>query len=63
MRLESSFDEVDLLEKNKAFLFENMPSIKEILVHVSTSDEAKGIEGSEVPRESAEPGKPSIYFF
>lgn len=29
LRLESSFDEVDLLLKNKAFLFENMSTIKE----------------------------------
>ena len=30
LKLESSFDEKECIEQNKAFLFENMPAIKEI---------------------------------
>ena len=62
MRLESSFDEKECIEQNKAFLFENMPTIKEITVLVNNSDEAKAIEGTEMARDSAEPGKPSVHF-
>jgi hypothetical protein len=32
---------------NKAFLFENMPSVKEIKILESSSDEAKSIEGTD----------------
>jgi hypothetical protein len=63
LRLESSFDEKELVEQNQAFLFENMPTIKEITVLVNTSDEAKAMEGTDMVRDAAEPGKPSVYFF
>jgi hypothetical protein len=62
LRLEASFDEQECIENNKAFLFENMPTIKNITVMVNTSDEAKAVEGSENARENACPSKPSIFY-
>jgi hypothetical protein len=32
LRLEASFDEQECIEGNKAFLFENMPAIKNVTV-------------------------------
>lgn len=46
LRLEASFDEQECIESNRAFLFENMPSIKDIKVMVNTSEEAVAIEGT-----------------
>lgn len=63
LKLESSFDEKECIEQNKAFLFENMPAIKEIQVLVNSSEEAIAIAGTEASRDSAAPSKPSIYFF
>lgn len=62
LRLEASFDEKECIEQNKAFLFENMPSIKEVVVMINTSDEAVAIENSQNARESAAPSKPAIFF-
>lgn len=63
LRLEASFDEQECIENNKPFLFENMPTIKNITVMVNTSDEAKAVEGSENARENACPSKPSIFYY
>ena len=46
LRLEASFDEKDCIEQNKKFLFDNMPTIKEIVVLQNDSEEAKAIEGT-----------------
>ena len=62
LRLTSSFDEQQTIKENTAFLFENMPAIKEIQVMQNDSDEAKAVEGSEQTRESAAPSKPAIHF-
>jgi len=62
LRLEASFDEQECVEVNKAFLFENMPAIKEVFVMQNNSEEAKAIEGTEQTREAATPSKPAIYF-
>ena len=62
LRLEASFDEKECIEQNKAFLFENMPSIKEVVVMINTSDEAQAVENSQNARESAAPSKPAIHF-
>ena len=63
LRLESAFDEKECIQQNQAFLFENMPTIKEISVMVNTSDEAKAVEGTDMVREAAEPAKPSVHFY
>lgn len=47
LKLESPFDENDLVTKNQPFLFENMPAIKKITVLLNDCDEAKSIEGTE----------------
>jgi len=62
LRLEASFDEKECIEQNKGFVFENMPTIKEVVVMVNTSEEATAIEGSEKHREEAAPSKPSIFY-
>jgi len=62
LRLEASFDEQECIENNKAFLFENMPTIKKVTVMVNTSEEAKAIEGSDNARDNACPSKPSIFY-
>ena len=61
-RLEPAFDEVELVTGNKTFLFENLNNIKEVNVLLNTSDEAKAIEGTEMAREGATPGSPTVYF-
>ena len=62
LRLEASFDEKDCIEENKKFLFDNMPTIKEITVLLNTSEEAVAIEGSQGPRDSSAPGNPAIFY-
>jgi len=47
LKLEASFDEKDCIETNRAFLFENMPTIKNVTVLVNTSEEAIAIEGTQ----------------
>jgi hypothetical protein len=62
LKLESLFDEKDCIESNRAFLFENMPQIKEVEVHWNNSEEAAKFEGTESLREGAAPSKPAIHF-
>ena len=62
LRLEASFDEKECIEQNRAFLFENLPGIKEVTVLINSSPEAEAVEGSAATREAATPSKPGIYF-
>ena len=62
LRLEASFDEQECIESNKTFLFENMPTIKNVTVLVNTSEAAAAIEGSQNSRDAACPSKPSIFY-
>lgn len=39
-----------------------MPSVKEIKIMESSSDEAKSIEGTDQIRDNAAPLKPMVYF-
>jgi len=59
LRLESSFDERECIDQNKAFLFDNMPQVKEKFV-LDQADNS--IAGSEQPRENATPSKPGIFY-
>ena len=61
LRLEASFDEKECIENNKSFLFENMPTIKEVTVLYTDSEEAQAI-GTPQLREGAAPSKPAIHF-
>lgn len=61
LRLESAFDEQECIKINQAFLFENMPFIKDVKVLVNTSEEE--IPGSEASREAATPSNPAIFFY
>lgn len=63
LRLEASFDEQECIQTNQAFLFENMPTIKNVQVLVNTSEEAAAIANSQQSRESAAPSKPAIFFY
>jgi hypothetical protein len=62
LRLEASFDEQECIETNKAFLFENMPTIKNVTVMENTSEAAQAVEGSQNSRDSACPSKPAIFY-
>jgi hypothetical protein len=61
LRLEASFDEVECIEQNKAFLFENMPTIKDIQVLLNTAEEAQTV-GTAQQREASAPSKPAVFF-
>ena len=62
LRLEASFDETICIQDNQRFIFDNIPSVKEIIVLVNNSEEADKIEGTTQNRENAAPGKPGIFF-
>lgn len=62
LRLESTFDEQECIEQNRAFLFENMGGINDVKVILNSSVEAKRYEGTQAQREAAAPGKPAVYF-
>lgn len=59
LALKSPFDEKELLERNRAYVFENFP-VKNRVIKKNTEED---IEKSESVRGSAEPGKPSTMFF
>lgn len=61
LEISTPFDEVEVIDKNRQYLFENMPGIKNINVYPATSDVE--IENSKNAREAALPGKPSCYFY
>ena len=61
LRQEASFDEIECIEQNKNFLFENIPQIKEVKVIYVSSDEAQEV-GTPQIREGATPSKPVVVF-
>lgn len=61
LRLEASFDEIECIEQNKNFLFENMPTIKETSVIYVSSEEGQAT-GTPQLRDGATPSKPAIFF-
>ena len=63
LQLNLSWSEIELLEKSRAFLFENMPTIKNISIMLNTDESAKAIENSQQLREGAAPGKPTVIYF
>lgn len=61
LEIQTPFNEIEVLESNRDFIFENMPTLKEI--KIIRSDDPTEIEGSKNAREQALPGKPASYFF
>lgn len=59
LALTSPFDQKELLEQNRAFVFENFP-VKNRVIKMKTDED---IENSQSVRDNAEPGKPSTMFF
>ena len=57
------FEEAEVLEKNKPFIFENMKTIKTIRFMDKNEEELAAIDGAKQVSESAVPGKPAIMFF
>jgi len=55
------FDEVSLIEENRGFVFENLPTIKEF--HVKLASESFEAPGAEPIQSQATPGKPTIFFY
>jgi hypothetical protein len=63
MQLSLSWSELELLEKSRPFLFENMPTVKTIHVMLNTDERAKAIENSQQIRDGAVPAKPTAIFY
>ena len=62
LELKTPFDENELLEGNRDFIFENMHGLKNVRV-LSATNQDDGIEGATASKEAALPSKPSIFFF
>jgi hypothetical protein len=64
LELKTPFNEIEILESNKDFIFENMPGLKGIKILSATSAaDDEGVEGAKSQKEAALPSKPSIFFF
>jgi len=64
LQLKVPFDELSVIEHNKVFLFENMPTIKNIKVMLNVDPAAEATyPESKLTREAAVPGKPVAHFF
>jgi len=62
LELTMPFDEGEIIEKSKIFVFENMPTIKNIKYYKSSEEAAEtGVKAQE--REKAKPGKPVAHFY
>jgi hypothetical protein len=62
LELKTPFNELEILESNKDFIFENMPGLKGVKI-LPASGEDDGIEGAKSQKEAALPSKPSIFFY
>jgi hypothetical protein len=64
MQLRVPFSESDLIEENKKFLFDSMPSVKNIkVITVSDAEAVADIPNAAPIAASAVPGKPACMFF
>lgn len=61
LEIKTPFDEKELLEANKDYIFENMPTVKNI--QILRNDDPTEIENSKNSREAALPGKPATFFY
>jgi len=62
LELKTPFNELEILESNKDFIFENMPGLKGVKI-LPASAEEDGIEGAKAIKENALPSKPAIFFY
>ena len=62
LQLSSSFDEKELIEENQSFIFENMPTVKNIKIVLKTDASIDEVATARQIADSAVPGKPSIIF-
>jgi hypothetical protein len=62
LELKTPFNEIELLESTKDFVFENMPGVKQVKI-LPNSTEEEGTESAKPQKEAALPGKPSIFFY
>lgn len=61
LELKTPFNELEVIESNREFIFENMPGLKNI--QVLSSDSGMEIENSKVTREQAQPSRPAAFFY
>lgn len=63
MQLNLTWSEVELLENSKAFVFENMPGIKNIHIMLNQDTKCDEVQNSKQIRENAVPSKPTAVFY
>jgi hypothetical protein len=61
LEIQTPFSEIDILNENKDFIFDNMPTVKHITI--LKFDDPTEIENSKNSREQALPGKPAAFFY
>ena len=62
LQLSSPFDERELIDANRAFLFENMNQIKNISVVPKEDPSIDAVQNARQVADNATPGKPAIIF-
>jgi len=60
--LSMPFEELELIQSNQPFLFENMAAIKNVSVVSKESESIDAVTGARMVADNAVPGKPSIIF-
>jgi len=63
LQLSSSFDEKELVEANQAYIFENMPTVKNIKVTDKADASIDEVPTARQIADTAVPGKPAIIFY
>lgn len=64
LETKTPFNELEILEANRDFIFENMPGLKGVkILSAGASDEEDGLAGAKQIKENALPSKPSIFFY
>jgi hypothetical protein len=61
LEIKTPFNELELLNLNKDFIFDGMTNLKNIVV--LNHDDPTEIENSKNSREQSLPGKPASYFY
>ena len=56
------FNELELIQGNQAFLFENMATIKNISIVPKEDESINAVQNARSLADNAVPGKPSIIF-
>lgn len=61
LETKTPFNEVEIIDTNRDFIFENMPGLNNI--KVVSNDVDVDVENTKQPREAAQPSKPSFHFY